>query len=165
LNPAEDFHAELIQGQNLIGQTGICHEPGHSPNHARRLILGQDLPAGLANMFATPQPILAHPGHHHDKGVSFVDVGHRPKEHVHSRAAGVFRRALVSAKRHLMVVTCDDHMVVARSYPSAARLQGSSRVTLFHAYLRLRSQALRQEAGKYRWHVLNDNHGDGKVAR
>ncbi len=56
-------------------------------------------------------------------------------------------------------------MVVARSYPSAARLQDGSRVTLFHADLRLRSQALRQEAGKYRRHVLNDDHGYRKVAR
>src|SRR5271155_5204677 len=93
-NPAYDLHAELIQGQNFIRQTSVGHEPGHSPNYARFLILSQNLAAGLVNMFAASQAILTHPGHHDGQGVRFVDVGHRPKKHVYSRAAGVFRRTL-----------------------------------------------------------------------
>ena len=164
-DPSDYLDANFIQRQNLIGETGVCHEAGHAPNNACRLVLGQNLPSKFVNAFATPQAILAHSRHLYRQNVIFVDVGHGSEQDVHCGSAGIFRRSLVSQERCMMVVTRSDHMVVTGSYPCAARLQDGAREALCDTYLRLRRKTFSQQPGKYRGHMLHYDDGNRKVAR
>src|SRR5689334_20598224 len=50
---ADDFHPDLIKGQDFFSQSRARHKAGHAPDDAAGLVLNDDRSAGSAKGFAS----------------------------------------------------------------------------------------------------------------
>jgi hypothetical protein len=56
-----------MERENLVNNSGVCDETGHSPNHRARLVLGQNLSTSRMYSLAPPETVLSHARHHYCK--------------------------------------------------------------------------------------------------
>ena len=116
-DPAIDLEGQLGKGKDLVRQSGLAHGTRHSPDDARRLILGEDLPSRVPDILAAPQPVLPHAGEDDAEGPRAVEARDRTKEHVHRRAAGILPRPLVKVQPRALAGGGELHVKAARSDP------------------------------------------------
>ena len=118
---ANDFVADLIEGENFFGQSRARHKTRHAPDNAAGLVLNDYRGARRGKCFAPFQSILSHAGQNHSESAGAIYGGNGTKQNIHRRAAKVFPRPLMCAQAHKVIVILHNHMIVARRDPNARR--------------------------------------------
>src|SRR5262245_22889336 len=158
----ENLVAHQGDWQHPVGQPRTGDVTGHAPDDGGGLVLGQDLSAGFVDRFAAAQAVLTHPGQDHSQGVAPVGLGHRAKQDVGGRSAGVFGGVLMHQRADLEPVPLDHHVVISGRDVRVSWLKHAVRTALLDRDGILGGESLGQQPGEHRRHVLHDYDWHGK---
>jgi hypothetical protein len=70
----KNFRGDCVQGQNAMGEPGLGHSPGHSPDGAGGLVLSEDGAAVFADDAAAGQAVVTHAGEDDGQDARTVDL-------------------------------------------------------------------------------------------
>src|SRR5688572_19394181 len=94
---SHDVFGHAAERQDFLRSPQLDRGAGHSPHHARSLILRHGARTGVQHFLQAARAIVAHAGENHAHGVGTHVLRHGTEQHVDARAVPVDGRAVVEA--------------------------------------------------------------------
>ena len=140
----------------MAAQPGLGDGPGHAPDDAGLLILGDDGSAGLGDYPRSGHTLAPHAGQHRDQNLGVENPCGAPEQRIGGRAAEILRRVVVDADAHGVAVLFQDHVLVPRGHVDVAGFQDFPVLALARGAAALLFDVLGQGRGEGRRHMLGD---------
>src|SRR6185312_3767154 len=93
----ENLAGDALQRHDVIGRPERDRLAGHSPNHTRRLVLGDRPAAAVAHLLQPSRAVLAHSREQQADGVAAGALCHRAEQHIDRRLVPVDGNTVIQA--------------------------------------------------------------------
>src|SRR6185312_3140018 len=97
LRQRQDLVGDAVQGHDVLGGTERDCLAGHTPDDARRLVLGDRPATAVQHLPEAPRAILAHAREQHADGIAADVLRQGAEQHIDGRLVPVDRDAVVQA--------------------------------------------------------------------
>jgi hypothetical protein len=143
-----------------VGKPSFGDGSGHSPNHARRLILRNHCSSGGGDLAGSAQAVLTHAGEYGCHAAGPVGFGGGPEQHVDGWAAGILRWALLHYRFDDECLPAHFEVKIARRDQHLSGLNFFSAGCFGDFHRAVLIQSCGQMPRKYWRHVLNNENAD-----